>query len=91
MLPQISHTHAELLNIEEIPKYLQFEGKIQRIFLTKWETETCINEIWEHREDMLMKRGQKEQTYGFAHDFDPDYENDSPFSEFFWEYILVFG
>ncbi len=71
-----------------IPKFLQYEGKIQNLFLTKWETESCVNDIWNYRLEQNKKRVQ-EESFGFAHDFNPDLESDSAFQDFFWEYIDV--
>ena len=80
---------TSILNNTGIPKYLQYEGRIKHMFLSKWETETCVNEVWDAKEELASKQAKQEQTNGFAHDFDPTIVPDISFAEFYWEFIEV--
>lgn len=80
---------SSLLNNTGIPRYLQYEGRIRNMFLSKWETETCVNEVWQAREEYKGKQVQMEETHGLAHDFDPNIVPDVSFAEFYWEFIEV--
>ena len=79
------HEHSHL--VPEIPKYLQYEGKIQHMFLSKWETETILNEIWDAKDEADNKRVKAPESNGFAHDFDPEVEQDVAFADFYWSFI----
>ena len=80
---------TSILNNTGIPKYLQYEGRIKHMFLSKWETETCVNEVWDAKEELASRQVKQEQTNGFAHDFDPTIVPDISFAEFYWEFIEV--
>lgn len=80
------HEHSHLTP-EGIPKYLQYEGRIQHMFLTKWETETIVNEIWDAKDEADNRLVKPAESNGFAHDFDPDIEQDTAFADFYWKFI----
>lgn len=86
----VTHTSADyqhILNIEGIPKFFQYEGKVANMFLTKWETETIVNEIWDAKAAVDDKKPKPAETCGLAHDFDPEFESDVSFADFYWEFI----
>lgn len=57
------------------------------MFLSKWETETIVNEIWDAKAKQDAKKPKPAETCGLAHDFDPEFESDESFADFYWEYI----
>lgn len=88
--PAATHSSSDyhnILNVEGIPKFFQYEGKIQNMFLMKWETETIVNEIWDAKTELDGKKPKLAETCGLAHDFDPEFESDVSFADFYWEFI----
>lgn len=75
---------------DEVPTYLRYTGKLQLLSLTKWETETAVNEIWAAKELADAERAPKEETFGYAHEpFDASEEAHRTVADFYEDFIVV--